>query len=472
MLRQASQSRIWTTALAALTVGACAVGPDYEAPSVSVADQFTNISASDYSQADVRADFWTIFGDPTLNALVEAALETNKDLDVARANLRASRAARRLTGFDSYPTVTARAAHTNQLQSEQQRPGLARDQREGSALEAGFDASWELDLFGRVRRGREAAEAEEQAAQAQLQDAQVTVTAEVARNYFVLRGLQEQLDVATRNALNQERTLALTVARLNAGRGTELDRSRADAQWKTTLASIPPLESSIASTVYRQSILTGEEPSALEALLAAPRALQNLPLLNAVSSPDALLRRRPDVRVAERELAASTARIGIAVGDLFPKVTFISSVGYSSTSFSALGDPMSETFSYGPRISWAAFDLGRVRARIDIAEARAEAALARYELAVLTALGETETALIAYGNAQSRRSTLQQAAASSSTAADLARRRFEGGLADFLNVLDAERDALIVQDSLAQSRTQTATALIALYKALGGGWTH
>jgi multidrug efflux system outer membrane protein len=285
-----------------------------------------------------------------------------------------------------------------------------------------------------------------------------------------LRGLQEQLAVAVRNAENQRQTLGITQARLDAGRGTELDRSRAEAQLKTTLASIPPLQASIATTIYRLSVLTGRLPDALSTQLMSPQPLPALPELNAIGRPDALLRRRPDIRIAERRLAASTARVGVAIGDLFPRVTFIGSVGYNAAKFSALGDPQTDTFSYGPSISWAAFDLGRVRANIDIAEAQTHAALALYESTVLTALEETEGALVTYGYAQSRRATLEEAAAASSKAASLARQRFEGGMADFLNVLDAERDALSAQDSLAQSRTQTATSLIAVYKALGGGW--
>jgi multidrug efflux system outer membrane protein len=196
-----------------------------------------------------------------------------------------------------------------------------------------------------------------------------------------------------------------------------------------------------------------------------------LPQLTAIGTPEALLRRRPDIRVAERQLASATARIGIAVGDLFPRVSFIGSAGYNAGSTSNLGNADSDTYSFGPTISWAALDLGRVRSRIGIANAQADAALAAYQSTVLLALEETEGALINYGLAQSRRATLEQAAAASSKAANLARQRFEGGLTDFLNVLDAERDALSAQDSLAQSRTQTATSLIAVYKALGGGWS-
>jgi multidrug efflux system outer membrane protein len=455
---------------AAATLCACAVGPDYRRPVTPVPPQFANLGQPGFNGADVEAKFWTLFNDPRLDRLVNDALTANKDLQRARANLRASRAARRLAGFDLFPTVTAGGSYTHARESRNQLPAIISEDRTLDAVDVGFDAFWELDFFGRVRRGVQAARAEEQASAASLRDAQVTVTAEVARNYFVLRGLQEQLAVATRNADNQTQTLRVTQARLEAGRGTELDTARAEAQLKTTLASIPLLESSIATTIYRLSVLTGRLPDALTADLQAAEALRDLPSLNAVSDPATLLRRRPDIRVAERSLAASTARIGVAIGDLFPKVTFTGSIGYNAASFSGIGKSGSDTYSVGPGISWAAFDLGRVGARIKIAHAQADADLATYEASVLGALEETEGALITYGRAQSRRELLTQAANASERASNLARQRFQGGLTDFVNVLEAERDALSVQDSLAQSRTQTATSLVAVYKALGGGW--
>jgi multidrug efflux system outer membrane protein len=455
---------------AAAALSACAVGPNYERPVTPVPPQFANLGQPGFNGADVEAKFWTLFRDPRLDRLVDDALTANKDLQRARANLRASRAARRLAGFDLFPTVTAAGSYTHTRESRNQLPAIISPDRTLDAADVGFDAFWELDFFGRVRRGIQAARAEEQASAASLRDVQVTVTAEVARNYFVLRGLQEQLAVATRNADNQTQTLRVTQARLEAGRGTELDSARAEAQLKTTLASIPLLESSTATTIYRLSVLTGRLPDALAADLQVAEPLRDLPSLNAVGDPATLLRRRPDIRVAERSLAASTARIGVAIGDLFPKVTFTGSVGYNAATFGGLGKTGSDTYSVGPAISWAAFDLGRVGARIRIAHAQADADLAAYEASVLGALEETEGALLTYGRAQSRRELLAQAANASERAADLARQRFQGGLTDFVNVLDAEREALIVEDSLAQSRTQTATSLVAVYKALGGGW--
>jgi multidrug efflux system outer membrane protein len=458
-----------STAVLCCGLAACAIGPDYREPIAPVSDDFIAAPQA-LAAAEVRAEFWTLFNDATLNELMRLALAENKDLDIARANLRASRAALRLVGFDAYPTVTARADHFHRLRSEHELPGVDRDAREGDDVDAGFDASWEIDLFGRVRRGREAARATEQAAVAQYRDVQVSVTAEVARNYFVLRGLQNQLAVNSRNADNQSQTLRITRARLDAGRGTELDTSRAEAQLQTTLAGIPPLRAAVATTMYRLAVLTGREPSALLATLDPAQSLPVLPALTGIGTPAALLRRRPDVRAAERNLAAATARIGIAVGDLFPRVTLLGSGGFVADSVGRLGDPGTDAYSFGPAISWAALDLGRVRARIGVARAQTDGALASYEAAVLNALEDTNAALVSYRHAQDRRELLEQAAVASTRAANLARQRFEGGLADFLNVLNAERDALTLEDSLAQSRTQTATSLIALYKALGGGW--
>jgi len=457
-------------ASAAAALCSCAIGPNYQRPVTPVGPQFINAGQPGFNGTEVIAHFWTVFNDPLLNRLVEDALKENKDLKRARANLKASRAARRLAGFDLFPTVTAGAGYTKTRESRNQLPAVISEDRNIDDADVGFDAFWELDFFGRVRRGVQAARAEEQASAASLRDAQVTVTAEVARNYFVLRGLQEQLAVAVRNADNQEQNWKLTRVRLEAGRGTELDSARAEAQLKSTRATIPLLESSIATTIYRLSVLTGRVPDALVSELQNAAPLSPLPTLNAIGDPASLLRRRPDIRVAERSLAASTARIGVAMGDLFPKVTFTGSIGYDASTFGGLGKSGSDTYSIGPAISWAAFDLGRVAARIKIARAQTEADLAAYESSVLGALEETEGSLITYGRAQTRRDLLTEAAGASERAANLARQRFQGGLTDFVNVLEAERDALAVQDSLAQSHTQTATALVAVYKALGGGW--
>ena len=463
--------RSWLKLAAAITtLCGCAVGPNYQRPETPLDSQFANSAEPGLAAGDTVEDYWLGFSDPMLTSLVVDALGHNKDLAVAQANLRAARAVRRVAGFDQFPTVTFSGGYTRNLDAQEQLPGVDMRDREFDAAQVGFDGLWELDLFGRVRRNVEAARADVGVSWATVQDARVSVIAEVARDYFILRGLQDQLALTERNADNQFNTLKLTRTRLEAGRGNQLDTARAEAQWQTTLASIPSLQASIATTSYRLSVLTGRQPTALSASLSPQAPQPALPLLNAIGTPEQLLRRRPDVRAAERRLAGATARVGVAVGDLFPKVTMTGEIGYLAPTFGELGSSGSRFFSFGPSISWAAFDLGRVRARIGSAKALTDAALAAYEGAVLGALEDTEGALISYGRSQTRREALKIAAAASDKAADLAQKRFEGGLIDFLEVLDAERTALSAELLLSQSRTDAATSLIAVYKALGAGW--
>jgi multidrug efflux system outer membrane protein len=364
--------------------------------------------------------------------------------------------------------VTAQGSYTRERLSKVQTvPGADRDVE---LYDAGFDATWELDFFGRVRRSIEASSADVGAAEANRRDVIVSLLAEVARNYFELRGTQNQLAVARQNAENQRQTLALSMALLEGGRGTELDTSRAEAQLNATLASIPPLETTIKAAMYRLGVLIGGQPTALEPELSAPLPLPGLPTLVALGKPGDLLRRRPDIRVTERTLAAATARIGVATADLFPRVTLLGSVALRAGNFLDLGKGGSDTFAVGPSIFWAAFDLGRVRARISAADARTEAALAQYEQRILLALEETENALVDFNRQQARRDLLSASARASEKAMGLARQRYQAGVTDFLTVLDAERTLLAAQDQLANSETRTATALVAVYKALGGGW--
>jgi outer membrane protein, multidrug efflux system len=342
--------------------------------------------------------------------------------------------------------------------------------RDIELYEAGFDATWELDFFGRVRRSIEASAADVGAAEANRLDVIVSLLAEAARTYFELRGTQNRLAVARQNAANQRQTLDLTIALLEGGRGTELDTSQAEAQLQSTLASIPPLETAIKAAMYRLGVLICQQPTILEPELSKPLPLPTLPTLVAVGRPDDLLRRRPDIQVTERNLAAATARVGVETADLFPRVTLLGSVALQAGSFLDMGKGGGDTFAIGPNIFWAAFDLGRVRARIRAADARTEAALAHYEQRVLLALEDTENALVDFGRQQVRRDFLWASAQASEKAVNLARQRYQFGVADFLTVLVAERTLLDAQDQLADSETRTATALVAVYKALGGGW--
>jgi multidrug efflux system outer membrane protein len=405
-----------------------------------------------------------------LNALIDKALRNNYDLKSALANLREARALYLEAGLNLAPIITSHANYTEQKRSIGSLNNRNFVPRDLKLYSVGFDAFWEVDFFGRVRRDIEASSDEVEAQEASLRDLGVSVIAEVARNYFELRGLQNQLAVAKKNADNQAQTLEITQARLEIGRGTELDTSRAQAQLDSTRAIIPPLETAINRAIHRLGVLTGQQPGALSAKLSQFAPLPKLPESISIGSPAELLRRRPDIRIAERSLAASTARIGVATADLFPRVTFVGTLSLEASMLSGLGAAGSEAYSAGPRISWAALDLGRVYARIKAADANAEANLAQYEQTVLNALEETENALVAYDRDRSRRALLASAAKASENAHHLAHLRFEEGIADFLTVLDTETRLLQDQSQLAQSETATATSLIAIYKALGGGW--
>jgi len=453
--------------VAAAVLAACAVGPNYQPPETPAAGKFDGIEAT-YSTQEAVADFWQTFEDKTLDKLVDDALVANYDVRIALSRVAEARALRRDTAFDLAPSINAGAGYTKTKFSEAQT--IAGTPRNTELYDAGFDAFWELDVFGRVRRGLEASNAQLDAFEAAERDAQVIVTAEVTRTYFELRGFQQQLDVARRNVSNQQSTLDLATARLEAGRGTEFDTARAQAQLSATLGTISPLEAAVARSIHRLSVLVGREPGALRAELASTRDLPPLPGIVPVGDPAGLLRRRPDIRIAERDLARSTAEIGVAVADLFPRVTFTGNVGYVATSSGELGDSGTNSYVVAPGISWAIFDLGHVQARIAASKARKDTALLRYEKTVLNALEETENSLVTHARARERLVHDEAAVRASNTAADLARVRYENGASDFLQVLDAERTLLESEDRLARSRTEAATSLIAVYKSLGGGW--
>ena len=469
------------TAAVAAALAGCAVGPNYHRPTPHVEKQFPTtastaqgvsqeaVASSDiYSRAPAQTEFWKQFDDPVLNRMVSDALTANYDLRIALGRLVQARALRNQSLFDLAPTVTASAGYSKQRTPAVENPFGG--PYITKLYDAGFDATWELDFFGGVRRGIQARNAELEGEVANLHDAQVSVIAEVARNYFELRGEQTQLAVARANVKNQQQVLGLAQAELQAGSGTDLDVARAQSQLSTTLSTIGPLEAAVSRSIHRLGVLTGRDPDALTGILSAPHDLPPLPPIIPVGTPEELLRRRADIRAAERNLAASTALVGVAISNLFPKVTFTGSFGYAALEPGGLGSSGSRSYSIGPGITWAAFDLGRVRAQIAGARAGAVIALDQYHQTVLNALEETEDALVTHARQRDQLRNAEDAARASATAARLAQIRYKGGMVDFLSVLDAERTELQTEDALAQSRTAAATSLIAVYKALGGGW--
>jgi multidrug efflux system outer membrane protein len=461
-------------------MSSCMVGPDYKNPETPVDANFANKKQANYSSEKVVAEWWRKFNDPLLTSLVQRALANNKDLKVAAARVEEARAQRRFVRYDFFPTVTSDASYTNRKLSKNQVgggselsqiPGFSRSiDRTDEAYDIGLDATWELDIWGRVRRGNRAAMFDVAAQEALRHDVMVILSAEVARTYLELRGLQNELGVAERNAQNQRDTLKLTESLLEGGRSTELDTSRAKAQLHSTLAAIPSIESAILRDIHRISVLTGEQPATLTPTLIKRKPIPTPPSLTRIGNPADLLRRRPDIRAAEAQLGAATERIGVATADLFPRVDFNGRVALQADSFSGLGKSGADNYSFGPRISWAAFDLGRVYAQIDVNKARTKAQFATYEQTVLNALQETEDSLVQFGKQRARTGLLEEATTASLRASSLANERFRAGVATFLEVLDAQRVALEAESRFAESQTLTATAQVAIYKALGGGW--
>ncbi|HUG23505.1 efflux transporter outer membrane subunit [Piscinibacter sp.] len=456
--------------LAAALLGACAAGPDYAPPDTAAPANFTRADGAIYSNAEMEAEFWRSLNDPLLARLVDDTLRANHDLRIALARYDRARSLLRESSLDRFPTVTAGATASEQRASAAQLPGATRAERDVDSYDGAISAAWELDFFGRVRRNVEAGRAEASASAADVAVAQVAVVAELAQTYFQLRGLQQQLHVARSNADNQRGSLELVQARLDAGSGTQLDVAQAESQLENTLALIPALESEVGVATHRIAVLTGRPPAALVAELEEAAPLPALPVLLPAGTPGELLRRRPDVIAAERRLAAATARIGVATADLFPRFTLAGLLGTQAFDTDALFRRDSETRALALGVDWTFLDIGRVRARIAAADADAAGNLASYEQTVLEALEEAENALVRYARLQRERRHLEAAAAAGSEAARLARLRFDGGVADFLQVLDAERTQLETEDRLVQTETRSAVALVALYRAMAGGW--
>jgi len=451
-------------AVLAALLAACTVGPDHVRPDFDAGASFargTSIAGAAMPQP-ADSGFWQSFDDPQLTALVDDTLRANHDLRIALGRLDAANALQRGAKLDRLPTITASAGA-----SETTPPGGADTQRNH---DASIHFGWELDLFGRVRRNLEAGRADTDALAADLQALQVSLVAEVATQYIELLGLQQRLAVTRRQADSQADTLRLVEAGLDAGRGTEFDRTRVRSQFEATRSRLPALEAQVAFAQHRLAVLTGRTPGSLIARLDAAQPLPVLPPAPDPGTPGDLLRRRPDIAAAEARLHAATARIGVATADLFPRFTLGGLLGSQAADAGALFGGGSESRFVALGIDWSFLDLGRVRARIAAADANAAGALAGYEQAVLLALEDTENALVRHGKALVEDAHLARAAADSAAAAGLARRRHEAGVGTLLEVLDAERTDLQAQDALVQSRTRTLSSRVGLYRALAGGW--
>jgi multidrug efflux system outer membrane protein len=461
--------------------GGCAVGPNYEKPDLPVPPSWQEAQQQGVATRSTElAQWWSEFKDPLLDSLVERAMKSNLDLRIAEARIREARAVRASAAAGAWPTVDVSGSYIRNRSSKNafsispQGTGgsssFGGSRLEQNLYDAGFDANWEIDVFGGVRRSVEAADATIEASLESRRDILVTLLGDVARNYIELRGAQRRLSVVRANLKAQQDTLDLTSVRFQAGLASDLEVAQAEAQVNTTAAQIPTLESSLKQAAYSLDVLLGLQAGALWGELSKETAIPGLPPEVLVGLPSDLLRRRPDIRLAERQLAAATAQVGAAMADLFPRFSLTGAIGLRSISASDWFTSGSRYWSIGPTITWPIFDAGRIRANIEIRNAQQEQALGQYQKAVLTAFGDVESALVNYANEQIRYRSLTDAVAANRRALDMANDLYIKGLVDFLNVLEAQRSLYSSESDLAQSEVAMASNLVALYKALGGGW--
>ncbi|MCF1487309.1 TolC family protein [Pseudomonas sp. AA27] len=455
-----------TPSLLALALAACAVGPDYKAPLTEPAKLDAGLEAKAYDRSRFESVWWKQFDDPVLNQLVQASLDGNRDLRVAFARLKAARSIREDVSNDQIPVVTSRASSDL---GKGQVPGQTERRVNSERYDLGLDMAWELDLFGRIQRQIEASEAQEAAAEADLQQLQVSLIAELVDAYGQLRGAQLREQIAVANLKTQQQSRDITVTLRDTGVGNELDVVRADARLAGVEATVPQLQAEQVRAKNRIATLLGQRPDALSVDLA-PKALPAIAKALPVGDPGELLRRRPDIRSAERQLAAATANVGVATADLFPRVSLSGFLGFTAARGSQIGSSAANAWALGPSITWAAFDLGSVRARLRGAKADAEGALANYEQQVLLALEESSNAFSDYGKRQQRLLALMRQSDASRKAAELASVRYREGTVDYLVLLDAERERLSAEDAQAQGEVELYSGIVAIYKALGGGW--
>jgi len=464
--RSTRNLRLSAMATALLLAGCVSVGPDYHHPD----EKPLTLQEADAKQetAEVfQAAWWKQFNDPALDALIQRAAQNAPDLKIAIAHLKESRALLGVTRADQWPTIDT---NIDYQRSRAQQPGFTTNRVTAESYRAGFDASWELDLFGGVRRSVEAAGAEAQASAASLQDAQVTLFAEVARYYFDLRGTQLRIDVARRDIENQRETMRLIRARFDIGTGSEQDVASANARLASTEAQLPVLQTQAHADEAHLAVLVGERPGELVDIDLSPGNFKPIDVALPIGNAGDVLARRADVRIAERELAAANARIGVAKADWFPHITLGGFVGFLAGRSNDFGGPSTRAWSIAPSISWPGLNVQRVRNNVKASEARADAALANYQRTVLQAVEDVSNSLVGFNLQRERVQKLFEQVAQSRRAADLARVRYNEGAADFLQLLDAERTQLAAEDALAEAEAAINLRAVAVYKAIGGGW--
>jgi NodT family efflux transporter outer membrane factor (OMF) lipoprotein len=469
MSTQRTLRGIGPVALLLFTAACSAVGPDHEPPRIELPAAFQQPREAGLADgAPLDGAWWQTFGDARLTQLVEHALQHNHDLRGALANLASARALRGVAAADRWPTLDTRASFEDRQDSRNTPFGAFIPRTSIHAV--AVDAAWELDLWGRVRRAVEAADADLGASEAEVRAASVTVAAEVATSYVDLRAAQQRLRIAQENLALQERTLGLVRARFSAGLVVERDVAQAATNVESTRSRLPTLEAAAVAAQNRLAVLLGTAPGELAPELLAPALLPTVPARVAVGVPADLLRRRPDVHAAERRFAAEVARIGVAEGDRYPRLSLGGTLGLAANAADDVFTKGSDVVAFGPSLRWNLFDGGRLRQRVRSLEARAEAAQIAWEQTVLLALEETENAMTRFAQEQVRLGSLQRAATQARRAVDLAQSQYRAGLSDFQAVIDSERTVAAIEDDLVGSEAAVAGSAVSIFKALGGGF--
>jgi outer membrane protein, multidrug efflux system len=455
-----------TALLLPLLLAACTVGPRYDEPETPIPGRFDQATAETTAEP-AGSGLWSGFGGPELDGLIARALEANTTIAQANARLAENRALSGLSVYYWFPTVTA-AADRQRSQFSTDDPFAPPGGFTSDIYRAGFDATWEIDLFGSLRNENRAQDRRVEAGAAALADAQLSIVAETAQAWFAMIGARARLALQRRQLANLRENVRILDARVRAGTTSALDLAQAEAEMRSVAASVPQAEADLVREEQRLAVLTAWPIATLREHLSPTTTLPELPALVETGTPEDWLKRRPDIREAERLLAASYADVGDEIAEYFPKVTLLGSFGWTSEDEELIGEQQAERWFYGPSITWSFLDFGRVRQRVKAAEARRDGAIAAFQETVLTALEETENALAGFRAANQSEYELQLGAAAASEAARLARTRYTVGASDYLAVLVAERQQINLEDQHVQSQTRRATSLAALYKALAG----
>lgn len=469
---RASRSRrgMWFASLmtgTALLLSGCAVGPDYQTPDMPLSSHWRNANADTPSRPPELAFWWKKLGDPLLNQLVQDAIANNLDVRTSKAKVREARASYRQANGALFPTLDGSGSATrSKTAGSNGTSGTV-----GNLFKAGFDAGWELDLFGANRRASEAAKYGLDAAEEELRATLLTLIGDVTTNYVQARGYQARIALARRTAASQDETAKLTRNRFQVGSSSGLDVANAEGQAASTAANIPTLQTALAASVHRLGVLTGREPTALTDRMSKSAGIPTPRLPIPTGVPATVLLARPDVRLAERQLAQSTARIGAAEAAKYPAVSLTGSIATSAAEFGDLGKNSSISWSFGPSLSVPVFNAGKLAAAADVARAQRDQSFLAYKASVLGALEDVENALVGFSQERIRLRSLQKSTDSYRNAASLSQSLYQTGAVSFLDVLDSERSLYSAEDSLIQSKVLLTTYYISLQKALGGGWS-